>query len=142
MMNTKATTVRLQSDADKQCETMGSQTEADAKYRVRGWAPSSESRALQARRVAQQGKSKSRAYYENQPAMKNTRIKIYKLIHCYKAKSLNLTKQIEITAILLFRKNLITREKFSKNYAISKSETAGCYTLPVRYVYRVNETDL
>lgn len=36
MMNTKATTVRLQSDADKQCETMGSQTEADAKYRVRG----------------------------------------------------------------------------------------------------------
>lgn len=62
MMNTKATTVRLQSDADKQCETMGNQTEADAKYRVRGWAPSSESRALQARRVAQQGKSKSWAY--------------------------------------------------------------------------------
>lgn len=36
MMNTKTTTVRAVY-ADKQCETMGRQTEADAKYRVRAW---------------------------------------------------------------------------------------------------------
>lgn len=71
----------------------------------------------------------------------NTRIILYKLIRCYKAKSLNLTKQIQITALLSLRKNLINRDKFKKTMLFAKLETAGCYTLPVRYVYRLNETE-